>query len=146
MANPTIRPWLFSLFIPVLAFGDEPPRLHPVVLEMKAPTCPPMVRLSGISGTAKFLVRTDGHQIQEILKSDGPPMLQRQLPSQLMSWRFAEHSPLEFTITFKVTVVFRNPCDPRLPEEVKMVLPSLVEITSYSVGECDPVITPSPSK
>jgi len=140
MAIPLLSPLLVASLSRSVGCDEEVPRIHPIVLEMKPPICPPMVRLSGISGTAKFLVKTDGHKIQEILKSEGPPMLQRQIPSQLMTWRFEDHAPTEFTITFKITVVFRDPCASKRAEEVKMALPSSVEITTYSVGECDPVI------
>ncbi|WP_243325309.1 hypothetical protein [Geothrix sp. SG200] len=143
MAIPLLLPLLLVSQSKSVGCNEEVPRLHPIVLEMKPPVCPPMVRLSGISGTAKFLVKTDGHKIQEILKSEGPPMLQRQIPPQLMTWRFEDHAPTEFTITFKITVVFRDPCASKRPEVVKMALPSSVDITTYSVGECDPVVTQS---
>ena len=126
--------------------GDAQRPVHPKVIAMNPPTCPPMVRISHITGTAVFAVKTDGHKISEFLRSQGPPMLVRQLPKQLSSWQFEDHVPTELSITFKVTVLPQNPCDPSLPDEVRMILPSLVEITAYAKGECDPVIETVPSK
>ena len=146
MVTPALLSLLVSPQIPSSPMPAESFRVHPVVLEMKTPTCPPMVKLSGISGTAKFLVETDGRKVKNILKAEGPPMLQRQLPSQLMTWRFEEHTPTEFIITFKINVVFGNPNASKLPQEIKMILPSYIEITTYSVGECDPVVTQEKQK
>ena len=131
--------------IPLIVNGDESPRIRPMVTEMRPPGCPGMVRISGVSGTAKFFVRTDGHRIISILDSEGPPMLLRQIPAQLLTWRFEDHQATDFSITFRIKIVHQNPCDPPRPDDVHMALPSLVEITAYSRGECDPVLSAEPT-
>jgi len=142
----TIPVSVLSAFISIFAFGGEPPKVHPKVLEMKVPTCPPLARIAGISGKVTFLVQTDGEKITEILKSEGPPQLQNQLVSQVMSWQFEKHNSLKFTITFEIAVIRQKPCEPSKPDEISMTLPSLLKITAYSSQECDPVDTAKPKQ
>ena len=121
--------------------GEEPVhRLGPQVIEMAVPRYPPMAKISNIYGVVHFLVQTDGTVIKKIVKSDGPPMLVRQLGLFLKTWKFEQHDPIEFEITFHMKTNGPAICPPGKPDEVKMVLPSFIEMTCTRVMECDPVI------
>lgn len=113
---------------------------RPRVVEMAVPQYPRMARISGITGTVRFLVKTNGAVIEKIVKSDGPPMLQRELSEFLKTWKFERHEPLEFQITFNMKRAGPSVCPPGKPDEIRLVLPCLVEMAFTGLMECDPVI------
>jgi len=137
--------FLVSLVSLPTLIGQEPQlpslRVGPRVVKIGVPRYPEMSAASGISGTVKFLVRTNGQKIGNILKSQGPPMLVRELLTFLEAWEFEPHTPETFEITFKMKVTHDKVlCPPGAPDEIKLVLPSYVEMTHAGISECDPVI------
>jgi len=121
--------------------AEEPAlRVEPRVIEMAVPRYPSMARMSGVTGVVHFLVQTNGDKIEKVVKSDGPPMLKRELAEFLKTWRFEKHNPLEFEITFLMKRAGPSICPPAKPDEIKLILPSFVEMAFTGIMDCDPVI------
>jgi len=131
------------LALPPALFATEGEQVllpGPRVIEMAVPRYPRMARISGITGTVHFFVKTNGTAIEKIIKSDGPPMLQRELAEFLKTWKFENHDPLEFQITFNMKRARPSVCPPGKPDEIRLVLPCLIEMAFTGLMECDPVI------
>jgi hypothetical protein len=131
---------LFLMASSLWAQAPEPAnRLLPRVAELAIPRYPPLARIAKISGRVDFLVKTDGTKISTILKSSGPKQLIANLEKQLMTWRFEPHEPMEFTVTFDMHVAAESICPPGKPDEIKLVLPSRVEMLVTNTKDCDPI-------
>jgi hypothetical protein len=125
--------------------AEEPKHLlQPKVVQMDLVHYPAAARAAGVSGVVHFLVETDGKRVIRIIQSDGPPLLVKDLSRQISTWQFEPHCPTRFQVTFKMSVVRKNPCEPCDPDEIKLVLPSYVEITTCVAPECDPVVPKTP--
>ena len=122
------------------------PSIRPLlrVAEMAIPKYPPLARIAKITGKVDFLVKTDGTKVSAIMKSSGPRQLVGELGKQLMTWRFEPHEPVEFTVTFDMNVAAESICPPGKPDEIKLLLPSRVEMLVTNTKECDPVYQKSP--
>jgi hypothetical protein len=140
--------WL-GLLLPLLLIlasaglrGNEPEYpSRPRVLEMAVPAYPPLCKIARIEGQVDFIVQTDGTKISKVVTSQGPPMLVRALGKFLETWRFESHAPIQFGITFKMKVSPESVCPPGRPDEIKLILPTHIEMTGYPTKECDPVTT-----
>ena len=138
---PAILLMASSLWAQAPESSDRP---LPRVAEMAIPIYPPLGRIAKITGKVEFLVKTDGTKISAIVKSSGPKQLVGNLGKQLMTWRFVPHEPMEFSITFDMNVAAESVCPPGKPDEIKLLLPSRVEMLVTNTMECDPVIQKSP--
>ena len=131
---------LFTSITNPIAAEEPALRAEPRVIEMAVPRYPSMARMSGVTGVVHFLVQTNGDTIEKIVKSDGPPMLRRELAEFLKTWRFEKHNPVEFEITFQMKRAGPSICPPAKPDEIKLILPSFVEMAFTGIMDCDPVI------
>jgi len=140
--NPkSIMICLLFTAIPISLAAEEPAfRVRPRVIEMAVPQYPLLAKVGGVTGVVHFLVQTNGTTIESIIKSDGPPMLQRELTKFLMTWKFEKHTPVKFEITFQMKRAGPSVCPPGKPDEIKLILPSFVEMAFTGTMECDPVI------
>jgi hypothetical protein len=121
--------------------GEEPVlRAEPRVIQMAVPRYPSMARMSSVTGVVRFLVKTNGDSIEKIVKGEGPPMLVRELAGFLKTWKFEKHAPVEFEITFLMRRAGPSICPPAKPDEIKLILPSFIEMAFTGIMDCDPVI------
>ena len=132
--------FLFTALPNLLAAEEPTYRADPRVIEMAVPKYPAMARMSGVTGVVHFLVQTNGHTIEKIVRSDGTPMLKRELAEFLKTWKFEKHNPVEFEITFLMRRAGPSVCPPAKPDEIKLILPSYVEMAFTGIMDCDPVI------
>ena len=114
--------------------------ITPQVIEMAVPKYPASAKIANISGYVSFLVQTDGSKIEEVLRSFGPPMLVLELKKFISTWRFEPHKPKKFSIQFDMKFSGPAVCPPGKPDEIKLVLPSYIEMVATRTKECDPVL------
>lgn len=65
------------------------------------PEYSPFAMDADIEGDAKLQVKSDGHRVTDISSSSGNPFLVRAAVENLMTWRFANHMPQMFDVTYR---------------------------------------------
>jgi hypothetical protein len=82
-----------------------------------------------IIGMVKLQVTTDGHQVVDVKLTSGHPVLAPDAIQNVRTWRFAEHKP----ITFGVTYLYVNEGDYKRDKvtkcSAKMELPTQVTVS-----------------
>src|SRR5690606_24692949 len=85
-----------------------------------------------IEGAVKIKVSTDGHRVIDAAIEDdgGHPALARSAQENATSWRFGNHDPINFTITYRYILLTDLPDikSARLNSKVVLRFPTDVEV------------------
>jgi hypothetical protein len=108
-----------------LAAQQTAPNL-PKVTKFDCPKYPDKARSAHISGTVRLEVTTDGHEVSNVKIVSGPPILAAPAEANVRTWKFANHEPTTFTVTYvdavgssyKKDAVTKCDADLNLPTEV----------------------------
>jgi Gram-negative bacterial TonB protein C-terminal len=100
----------------------------PVVRTFECPKYPEAARSLHITGTVVVLVTTDGHTVTDVKAISGPRILAEPAESNVRTWKFADHPPTTFKVTylyvdegnFKKDLVSRCAAKLKLPTDVTM--------------------------
>src|ERR1700722_18212641 len=86
----------------VLRVGAQAtPRELPEVIEHANPVYPPLARMARIGGSVQLRITTDGHAVSNVTTLEGHPLLVKAATENVQTWKFAEHVPGTFDVTFK---------------------------------------------
>ena len=101
----------------------------PVVKSAEIPIYPDVPSSARIQGEVKVKVHTDGAVIVQMEAISGPPLLIKAVKENLSTWRFKQHSPQSFVVSFRYILEGETDC--RFENsEVKIRFPFEVEIKS----------------
>ena len=76
-----------------------PPAL-PEVISHGNPTYPPLARQARIAGSIRLRIATDGHAVSNVTALEGHPLLVQAATENVRTWKFADHVPGIFEVTF----------------------------------------------
>jgi hypothetical protein len=127
---------LFALVVsPILAQQEK--QTLPIVSSAAVPSYPPTARVAGIQGEVRVLVGTDGKTVSTIRPESGHPILIEAAQDNIRTWKFAEHQPTNFVVTFRYRIEGEAVC--RMDNgTVILHLPSDIQITVKGILTCDP--------
>jgi len=72
----------------------------PTVTAFECAGYPSMAASMRIIGMVKLQVTTDGHQVADVNLTSGHPVLAPDAIKNVRTWKFADHAPITFTVTF----------------------------------------------
>lgn len=84
----------------IFASAQEDPRALPEVISHKTPIYPPLALQARIAGPVRLRITTDGHSVTDVVALEGHPLLVRAATDSVQTWRFADHIPGTFEVTF----------------------------------------------
>lgn len=73
----------------------------PQVIAHENPIYPPLARMARIGGSVRLRITTDGHAVSNVTALEGHPLLVKAATENLQTWKFADHLPGTFDVTFK---------------------------------------------
>jgi hypothetical protein len=88
-----------SLAVLSAAGQQEPPNL-PVVNGFECPKYPSDAESMRLQGMVKLNVTTDGHKVIDVKIVSGHPVLAKAADKNVRTWKFADHSPTAFAVTY----------------------------------------------
>jgi TonB family protein len=125
-----------SLFVAVAlcvlaccAFGQTETPL-PTVTAFECPKYPPKAESMRLQGMVKLKVTTDGHQITDVKLLPSHPVLAEEAVKNVRTWRFADHKPTSFIVTFYYVDEGHYKKDPVTKCSAKMELPAKVTVST----------------
>jgi hypothetical protein len=75
-------------------------------------------------------VTTDGHGVTDVKIISGPPILAQPAESNVRTWKFADHPPTTFTVTYVYANEGNYKKDPVTKCAAKMELPENVTVST----------------
>jgi hypothetical protein len=114
---------------PLVGTQESVPK-HPTVTKFDCPEYPERARSLHISGTVKMMVSTDGHAVTEVKVISGPQILAKPAEANVRTWKFADHTPTSFTVTYVYADEGYYKKDPVTKCAAKMNLPSAVTVST----------------
>ncbi len=108
LAFPAGAMIVFSAFFGLAAAvaGQESAAQLPRVIEAQAAFYHPFAHTVNMHGTVLVRIFTDGERVTEAEIEDdgGIPVLARAARDNALTWRFAEHEPIDFVVTYRYIV------------------------------------------
>jgi outer membrane biosynthesis protein TonB len=99
--------------------AQESAKALPEVTEHRIPVYPPLARQARIQGSVRLRLMTNGHAVTDVVVLEGHPLLTRSATDSVRTWKFVDHVPGAFDVTF----------DFRLPEdETFLQQPGIIEV------------------
>jgi hypothetical protein len=117
----------YCLFASSVAAQKDAPAL-PTVTEFKCPYYPGTAQHERIQGPVKMQVTTDGHRVTAVKLISGHPELAPDAIKNVRTWKFADHSPTTFEVTYSYVYQVRIKHDPGAKCSAKMELPTRVTV------------------
>jgi outer membrane biosynthesis protein TonB len=99
--------FLLALLLPlsVTLNAQEPARLLPRVIDHAPITYPVIARTAHVAGPVHLKITTDGHAASSVEVVDGPPLLVRAATENAQTWKFVDHTPGTFEVTFDFRIL-----------------------------------------
>ena len=120
---------LCSLAPPLVAAPQGTSSL-PTVTKFDCPQYPQKARTAHISGTVTMRVTTDGHVVTDVKIVSGPQILAQPAELNVRTWKFADHPPTTFTVTYVYAYEGNYKKDPVTKCAAKMELPGKVTVST----------------
>jgi outer membrane biosynthesis protein TonB len=79
---------------------QESAKALPEVTEHGTVAYPPLARQARIQGTVRLRLTTNGHAITDVVVLEGHPLLVQSATDNVRTWKFVEHAPATFDVTF----------------------------------------------
>lgn len=99
MRNLTLLVFAFCLSLSSAIAQQDAPTL-PTVTTFECPKYPSKAESMGLQGMVKLQVTTDGHQVVDVQLTSGHPVLAPDAIKNVRTWKFADHSPITFAVTY----------------------------------------------
>jgi len=94
--------WLVVYLVGALAIrAQESTQPLPEVTEHAEIRYMPLARQARIQGQVHLQITTDGHTVTGVAVKDGHPLLSQAAVENVRTWKFVEHAPGSFDVTFK---------------------------------------------
>src|SRR5271156_409663 len=95
---------VFILFlVPLRAVAQNDAFSLPVVTKFECPQYPQKAREAHISGIVIMRITTDGHVVSDVKVVRAAQILEPFAEANVHTWRFADHPPTTFTVTYVYT-------------------------------------------
>lgn len=98
------RPFLFSLalLLPPLAtlHAQERSNILPRVIDHAPVVYPAIAQTAHVQGAVRLKITTDGHVVSGVDVVDGPALLETAAKENVKTWKFVDHTPGTFEVTF----------------------------------------------
>src|SRR5690349_24043681 len=111
------------------AFGQSEMSL-PTVTTFECPKYPRKAESMRLQGTVRLKVTTDGHQITDIKALPSHPVLAEEAIKNVRTWKFADHTPTSFIVTYYYDNEGQFKKDPVTKCSAKMDLPSKIKVST----------------
>jgi hypothetical protein len=122
----------------------DPKPFLPVVVAASVPFYPRICQMAHIVGIVQLRIHTDGSRASTIDVESGQPMLAKAAQENVGTWRFQQHSPTTFEVTFHYNLLDSTcdaqcECGSKEKESVLLQFPNTVEVNAAEVMTCAPV-------
>ena len=107
----------------------------PEVIEHAAPLYPPLARQARIQGEVRLRVTTNGHVVTDVAVKEGHPLLVQSAEDSVRQWKFVDHVPGTFDVTFKFRVLDFAGTFLQQPGIVEVATGSRGGVGSYTLPE-----------
>jgi hypothetical protein len=111
------------------AAQNDAPSL-PVVTKFECPQYPQKARQAHVAGIVIMLITTDGHGVSDVKIIRGARTLEPFAEANVRTWKFAEHTPTTFTVTYVYAYDGNYKKDPVTKCGAKMELPEKVTVSA----------------
>jgi Gram-negative bacterial TonB protein C-terminal len=102
----------------------------PVVTKFECPQYPQKAREAHISGIVIMRITTDGHAVTDVNVIRAAQILEPFAEANVRTWKFADHRPTTFTVTYVYTYDGNYKKDPITKCAAKMELPEKVTVST----------------
>jgi len=82
------------------AIAQQQPQILPTVTAFECPKYPSKAESLGLQGMVQLQVTTDGHQVVDVKVTSGHPALKPDAVNNVRTWKFADHAPITFAVTY----------------------------------------------
>lgn len=113
-----------------LAVAQQDAPTLPTVTAFDCPKYPPKAESMRLQGMVKMQVTTDGHQIAEVKLLPSHPVLAEEAVKNVRTWKFVDHQPTSFLVTYYYTNEGHYKKDPVTKCSAKMELPAKVTVST----------------
>jgi hypothetical protein len=108
--------------------GQDKPAVLPSVTAFKCPKYPSQAESMRLQGVVMLQVATDGHQVADVKLTSGHPVLAPEAIKNVRTWKFADHTPTTFAVTYYYLLGTHYQRDRVTKCDAKMELPTTVHI------------------
>jgi hypothetical protein len=109
----------------------------PVVTKFECPQYPQKAREAHISGIVIMRITTDGHAVTDVKVIRAAQILEPFAEANVRTWKFADHPPTTFTVTYVYTDGGNYKKDSVTKCAAKMELPEKVTVSTESFLSSD---------
>jgi hypothetical protein len=117
-------------FVACPTVAQDKAQTLPSVSTFECPTYPHKAESMRLQGMAKLEVTTDGHQVVQVKPLPGHPVLVEAASKNVRTWKFADHTPMTFTVSYFYVNEGNYKRDPATKCAAKMELPSKVTVST----------------
>jgi hypothetical protein len=117
------------LILPFAMAQSETPVL-PTVTSFACPKYPSNAESTRLQGMVKMQVTTNGHEVTDVKITSGHPVLAQAADKSVRTWKFKDHTPTTFAVTYFYVFQGYVKRDPVTKCSAKMDLPTQVTIST----------------
>lgn len=121
---------LISSLAPSRAAAQNDASSLPVVTKFECPQYPQKAREAHVAGIVIMRITTDGHGVSNVKIIRAAKILELFAEANVRTWKFAEHTPTTFTVTYVYTYDGNYKKDPVTKCGAKMELPEKVTVST----------------
>jgi hypothetical protein len=114
------------------ANGQKDTESLPTVTKFECPTYPEKARSLHIEGVITMQITTDGHGVSGVKVLRAARVLAPYAEANVRTWKFTDHLPTTFTVTYDYAFEGNYKQDPATKCEAKMDLPKSVKVSTES--------------
>ena len=108
--------------------SQDKPAALPIVTAFECPRYPSDAKSLRLQGVVQMQVTTDGHAVSDVKVLPSHPVLAREAMKNVRTWKFADHKPTTFIVTFVYELETHYKRDPETQCTAKLSLPSEVRV------------------
>jgi len=116
-------------------FAQEGANTLPEVTEHRRALCPPLARQARIRGQVRLRLTTNGHLVTDVAILQGHPLLAQFSADNVRTWKFADHAPGTFEVTFDYEFIGDAATFPQQPGLVQVIEAPEGGIKNYTLPE-----------
>ncbi len=129
MRNLTLLFLAWCLFTYSAVAQNDAPAL-PTVTAFECPKYPSKAESMHLQGMVPMQVTTDGHQVTDVKLKPSHPVLAQEAVKNVRTWKFADHPPTTFDVTFYYVFQGNFKRDKVTKCAAKMELPTKVTVST----------------
>ena len=122
--------FLISSLAPLFVGTQQATSSLPTVTKFECPQYPEKARSIHIEGIVIMRVTTDGHAVTDVKVIRASHILEPFAEANVRTWKFADHRPTAFTVTYVYTFEGNYKKDPVTKCAAKMKLPETVTVST----------------